>query len=85
MPSEAVDFLVRPYQPGDEGAILPSFNRVFAAIDPTFTPRSANSRTNSPASWPTSPSNTSATCSPTRPGYGRDDTLAASSEVAAAV
>jgi len=41
MASEAADFLVRPYQPGDEGAILPSFNCVFAAIDPTFTPRSA--------------------------------------------
>ncbi|MEW6070964.1 MAG: hypothetical protein AB1726_00020 [Planctomycetota bacterium] len=29
----------RPYAPGDETAILASFNRVFAAVDPNFRPR----------------------------------------------
>jgi len=30
---------LRGYRPGDEEAILATFNRVFAAIDPTFEPR----------------------------------------------
>ncbi len=33
------DYRVREYRPGDEDSILPAFNRVFAAIDPTFVPR----------------------------------------------
>jgi hypothetical protein len=32
-------YALRGYEPGDEGAILETFNRVFARIDPTFTPR----------------------------------------------
>lgn len=38
-PSEHVEYDVREYRPGDEQRILPAFNRVFAAIDPTFVPR----------------------------------------------
>jgi L-amino acid N-acyltransferase YncA len=30
---------IREYQPGDEHAILTTFNRVFAGVDPTFRPR----------------------------------------------
>ena len=30
---------LREYEPGDETEILASFNRIFAAVDPTFTPR----------------------------------------------
>ncbi len=40
MDSEAFPELTfRPYEPGDETAILDSFNRVFAGVDPTFQPR----------------------------------------------
>lgn len=35
----AVEYRVRPYEPGDEHSILPAFNRIFAAIDPGFVPR----------------------------------------------
>lgn len=34
-----VEYTVRPYRDGDEHAILPAFNRIFAAIDSTFVPR----------------------------------------------
>jgi hypothetical protein len=33
------EFTLREYQPGDEHEILATFNRVFAAVDPTFRPR----------------------------------------------
>lgn len=32
-------YRVRAYESGDEAAILAAFNRIFAAVDPTFTPR----------------------------------------------
>lgn len=38
-PEVHVEYTVREYQPGDEHSILTAFNRVFAAIDPTFVPR----------------------------------------------
>ncbi len=34
------DVEVRPYRAGDEERIVPAFNRVFAAVDPGFRPRS---------------------------------------------
>ena len=37
--SEYGEFRVREYEAGDEGAILDAFNRVFAAVNPEFTPR----------------------------------------------
>ncbi|HKX45652.1 MAG TPA: GNAT family N-acetyltransferase, partial [Planctomycetota bacterium] len=37
--TELPDFEVRDYRPGDEVAILRTFNRVFAEVDPTFVPR----------------------------------------------
>ncbi len=37
--AELPPYTIREYQPGDERAILATFNRVFAAIDPTFVPR----------------------------------------------
>jgi hypothetical protein len=37
--SEAPVYRVRAYEPGDEVGILAAFNRIFAAVDPTFTPR----------------------------------------------
>lgn len=36
---EEANLLIREYRPGDEEAILDSFNRVFADIDPNFHPR----------------------------------------------
>ena len=33
------EFLLREYEPGDEVEILASFNKIFAAVDPTFRPR----------------------------------------------
>lgn len=33
------DFVVREYEPGDEHAILATFNRIFSGIDRTFVPR----------------------------------------------
>jgi hypothetical protein len=33
------ELTLREYRPGDETAILESFNRIFAAVDPTFRPR----------------------------------------------
>lgn len=38
--SEIPAYTIRSYQPGDEARILEAFNRCFAAVDPTFTPRS---------------------------------------------
>ena len=38
--SQALEFTVREYEPGDETAILDAFNRIFAEVDPTFRPRS---------------------------------------------
>ena len=32
-------YALREYRPGDEQEILASFNRIFAAVDPSFTPR----------------------------------------------
>lgn len=37
--SEIPAYTIRTYQPGDEARILEAFNRCFAAVDPTFTPR----------------------------------------------
>jgi hypothetical protein len=37
---ELPEYTVREYQPGDEQAILDTFNRSFADVDPTFEPRS---------------------------------------------
>ncbi len=37
---ELPPYTVREFEPGDEHAILATFNRVFAEIDPSFTPRS---------------------------------------------
>ncbi len=37
--AEPAPFHVRAYRPGDEHAILATFNRVFAAVDPNFQPR----------------------------------------------
>jgi hypothetical protein len=39
MPPELPPLTIREYQPGDEHAILLTFNRVFGQVDPTFTPR----------------------------------------------
>jgi hypothetical protein len=38
--SELPPYEIREYRPGDERAILETFNRCFAQVDPTFTPRS---------------------------------------------
>ena len=38
-PGDLPPLTIREYRPGDEHAILATFNRVFAQIDPTFTPR----------------------------------------------
>ena len=38
-PGELPPLTIREYQPGDEHALLSTFNRVFSQIDPTFTPR----------------------------------------------
>jgi hypothetical protein len=38
MPPRAT-ITIRPYQPGDEQAILSTFNRIFARADPAFVPR----------------------------------------------
>ncbi|MEM7310155.1 MAG: GNAT family N-acetyltransferase [Planctomycetota bacterium] len=38
-PSELPSLNIREYEPGDEHAILETFNRVFSQIDPTFQPR----------------------------------------------
>lgn len=38
--SELPPYEIREYRPGDEHAILETFNRCFAEVDPTFTPRS---------------------------------------------
>ena len=38
--AEVPPYTVREYLPGDEHAILETFNRVFAEMDPGFTPRS---------------------------------------------
>ncbi len=37
--SDAPKLTLREYEPGDEHAILATFNRVFAQVDPTFEPR----------------------------------------------
>jgi hypothetical protein len=37
--NSAPGFRIRSYQPGDEPAILETFNRIFARVDPTFRPR----------------------------------------------
>ena len=37
--TETPEYLVREYEPGDEEAILASFNRVFAEVEPGFVPR----------------------------------------------
>ena len=39
-PSRPALFTLREYQPGDEVEILETFNRIFAAVDPSFQPRS---------------------------------------------
>jgi hypothetical protein len=39
VPDELPPLTIREYQPGDEQAILATFNAVFAAVDPTFVPR----------------------------------------------
>jgi hypothetical protein len=55
MDPEGRDIEVREYRQGDEEAILSAFNRVFAAIDPTFHPRGMDEwrwRTlGNPAGW----------------------------------
>ena len=38
-PSLSPVLTLREYEPGDETEILAAFNRIFAAVDPTFTPR----------------------------------------------
>jgi hypothetical protein len=38
--TELSEFTIREYQPGDETGILASLNRIFAAVDPSFVPRS---------------------------------------------
>ncbi len=38
-PGDLPPLTIREYRPGDEHAILSTFNRVFAQVDPTFTPR----------------------------------------------
>jgi len=38
-PSNLSEFTLREYRPGDEHEILAAFNRIFAAIDPTFRAR----------------------------------------------
>ncbi len=38
--SELPPYEIREYRPGDEHAILETFNRCFAEVDPTFQPRS---------------------------------------------
>ncbi|MSR61536.1 MAG: hypothetical protein EXS08_03690 [Planctomycetes bacterium] len=37
--SSSAPYTIRAYQPGDELAILEAFNRIFARVDPSFTPR----------------------------------------------
>ena len=37
--TQAPAYRIRAYRPGDESAILATFNRVFARVDPTFQPR----------------------------------------------
>ncbi|MDF1799004.1 MAG: GNAT family N-acetyltransferase [Planctomycetota bacterium] len=37
--SEVPPYTIREYQPGDEEAILETFNRVFSGVDPNFVPR----------------------------------------------
>ena len=39
MTTELPPLTIREYEPGDEEAILATFNRIFAEVDPTFTPR----------------------------------------------
>jgi len=39
VPARWGELTLREYQPGDEGEILASFNRIFGGVDPTFTPR----------------------------------------------
>lgn len=39
-PESRREVRVRPYRAGDEARIVPAFNRIFAAVDPSFRPRS---------------------------------------------
>ena len=39
LPHAGATITIRPYRPGDEHAILATFNRVFARTDPAFVPR----------------------------------------------
>lgn len=53
--AELPPYTIREYRPGDEGAILETFNRVFAAVEEDFTPRSLESwrwlYLQNPAGW----------------------------------
>jgi len=53
--SSVPPYTIREYQPGDEEAILETFNRVFSGVDPNFVPRTLEewrwTYTDNPSGW----------------------------------